>query len=106
MMHFLFNLLRIKGLYMFRALLAHPQVALHKQHLLYCVLHHQLKPSSSPIASTCCGAQVQGQPNMQLPTAPISAQHKELPQKQKIKNKGVNEILLKYDFPPAYVHCF
>jgi hypothetical protein len=24
-MHFLFNLLRIKGLYMFRALLAHPQ---------------------------------------------------------------------------------
>jgi hypothetical protein len=28
-MHFLFNLLRIKGLYMFRALLAHPQEALH-----------------------------------------------------------------------------
>jgi hypothetical protein len=26
-MHFLFNLLRIKGLYMFRALLAHPQEA-------------------------------------------------------------------------------
>jgi hypothetical protein len=36
-MHFLFNLLRIKGLYMFRALLAHPQEALHKWHLLYCV---------------------------------------------------------------------
>jgi hypothetical protein len=35
-MHFLFNLLRIKGLYMFWALLAHPQEALHKQHLLYC----------------------------------------------------------------------
>jgi hypothetical protein len=36
-MHFLFNLLRIKGLYMFRALLAHPQESLHKLHLVYCV---------------------------------------------------------------------
>jgi hypothetical protein len=36
-MHFSFNLLRIKGLYMFRALLAHPQEALHKRHLVYCV---------------------------------------------------------------------
>jgi hypothetical protein len=36
-MHFLSSLLRIKGLYMFRALLAHPQQALHKQHLIYCV---------------------------------------------------------------------
>jgi hypothetical protein len=36
-MHFLFSLLKIKGLYMFRALLAHPQEALHKQHLVYCV---------------------------------------------------------------------
>jgi hypothetical protein len=36
-MHFLFSLLRIKGLYMFRALLAHPQEALHKRHLVYCV---------------------------------------------------------------------
>jgi hypothetical protein len=36
-MHFLFNLLRIKGLYMFRALLAHPQEALHKPNLVYCV---------------------------------------------------------------------
>jgi hypothetical protein len=35
--HFLFNLLRIKGLYMFRALLAHPQEVLHKRHLVYCV---------------------------------------------------------------------
>jgi hypothetical protein len=33
----LFSLLRIKGLYMFRALLAHPQEVLHKQHLVYCV---------------------------------------------------------------------
>jgi hypothetical protein len=36
-MHFLFILLRINGLYMFRALLAHPQDALHKRHLVYCV---------------------------------------------------------------------
>jgi hypothetical protein len=37
MIHFLFNLLRIKGLNMFRALLAHLQEALHQRHLLYCV---------------------------------------------------------------------
>jgi hypothetical protein len=36
-MHFLFSLLRIKGLYMFRALLAYPQEVLHKRHLVYCV---------------------------------------------------------------------
>jgi hypothetical protein len=36
-MHFLLNLLRIKGLYMFRALLAHLQEAVHKRHLVYCV---------------------------------------------------------------------
>jgi hypothetical protein len=34
-MHFLFSLLRSKGLYMFRALVAHPQEALHKWHLVY-----------------------------------------------------------------------
>jgi hypothetical protein len=36
-MHFLLSLLRIKGLYMFRALLAHLQEALDKRHLVYCV---------------------------------------------------------------------
>jgi hypothetical protein len=36
-LHFLFSVLRIKGLYMFRALLAHPQDALHKRLLIYCV---------------------------------------------------------------------
>jgi hypothetical protein len=36
-MHFSFSLLRIKGLYMFRALLAYPQEALHKRHLVYCL---------------------------------------------------------------------
>jgi hypothetical protein len=36
-MHFLFSLLRIKGLYMFRALLVHPQEALHKRHSICCV---------------------------------------------------------------------
>jgi hypothetical protein len=33
----LFSLLRIKGLYMFRALRAHPQEALQKRHLVYCL---------------------------------------------------------------------
>jgi hypothetical protein len=37
MMCFLFSLLRIKSLYMFRALLAHPQEGLHKRHMVYCV---------------------------------------------------------------------
>jgi hypothetical protein len=36
-MHVLFNLLRIKDLYMFRALLAHPQEALNKRNLVYYV---------------------------------------------------------------------
>jgi hypothetical protein len=36
-MHFSFNLLRIKGLYMFRALLADPQEVIHKRHLVYCL---------------------------------------------------------------------
>jgi hypothetical protein len=37
LMHFLFSLLRIKGLYILQALLAHSQEALHKRHLKYCV---------------------------------------------------------------------
>jgi hypothetical protein len=36
-MHFSFSLLRIKSLYMFRALFAQSQEVLHKQHLVYCV---------------------------------------------------------------------
>jgi hypothetical protein len=36
-MHLLLNLLRIKGLYMFWALLAHPQEALHERNLVYCM---------------------------------------------------------------------
>jgi hypothetical protein len=36
-MYFSFSLLRIKGLYMFRALLANPKEALHKRHFVYCV---------------------------------------------------------------------
>jgi hypothetical protein len=35
-MNFSFNLLRIKNLYIFRALLAHSQEALHKRHVVYC----------------------------------------------------------------------
>jgi hypothetical protein len=36
-MQFLFSLLRIKGIYTFRALLVHPQEALNKRHLVYYV---------------------------------------------------------------------
>jgi hypothetical protein len=36
-LHFSFSLLRIKSLYMFRALLAHPNDSLHKRYLVYCV---------------------------------------------------------------------
>jgi hypothetical protein len=35
--NFSFNLFKIKSLYMFRALLAHLQEALHKRYLVYCV---------------------------------------------------------------------
>jgi hypothetical protein len=45
MMHFLFNLLRIKGLYMFRALLAHPQEVLHNvTWYIACVLCQLAEP--------------------------------------------------------------
>jgi hypothetical protein len=47
-MHFLFILLRIKGLYIFRALLAYPQEALHKRHLcIACVLCQLAVPLQS-----------------------------------------------------------
>jgi hypothetical protein len=36
-MYFLFRLLRIKSLYMFRALIAHPKEVLYKRQLVYCV---------------------------------------------------------------------
>jgi hypothetical protein len=36
-MHFSFSWLRTKSLYMFRALLTHPQEMLHKRYLVYCV---------------------------------------------------------------------
>jgi hypothetical protein len=34
--YFLFRLLRMKGLYLFRTLLAQPQETLHKRHFVYC----------------------------------------------------------------------
>jgi hypothetical protein len=57
-MHFLFNLLRIKGLYVFRALLAHPQETLQKRHLVCCVRVMSVgsKPGSSNIPSAVCVA--------------------------------------------------
>jgi hypothetical protein len=36
-MYFWFILLRIKGFYMFRAFTDHPQEAMHKRHLVYCL---------------------------------------------------------------------
>jgi hypothetical protein len=36
-LHLSFSLLRIKGLYMFQALLAHPQKTLHRRNLVYFV---------------------------------------------------------------------
>jgi hypothetical protein len=50
-MYFSFSLLRIKSLYMFRALLAHPQEALHKQHLVCCVriMSVKLQPCHSQL---------------------------------------------------------
>jgi hypothetical protein len=45
MMDFLLNLLRIKGLYMFRALLAHPQAAIQNGTLyIACLLCHLATP--------------------------------------------------------------
>jgi hypothetical protein len=43
-MYFLLSLLRIKGVCMFRALLAHFQEVLHKRHLVYCK-HARIIPS-------------------------------------------------------------
>jgi hypothetical protein len=54
--HFLFSVLRIKGLYMSRALLAHPQEALQKRHLVYCVR----------IMSVDCGAVAEQPRHIQL----------------------------------------
>jgi hypothetical protein len=48
MMHFLFNLLKIKGLYMFQALLAHPQEALHNgTWYIACVLCQLAAPGAA-----------------------------------------------------------
>jgi hypothetical protein len=44
-MHFSFNLLRIKGPNMFPALLAHPQEATHKGHLVYCMRANMAQPT-------------------------------------------------------------
>jgi hypothetical protein len=48
-MHFLFNILRINGIYMFRASLTHPQEVVHKRHLVYCVREFHSNPGSSQL---------------------------------------------------------
>jgi hypothetical protein len=64
-MHFLFNLLRIIGLYMFRALLVHPQEALHiATGYITCVLYQlaatrigvELVSETRNIPSATCGS--------------------------------------------------
>jgi hypothetical protein len=52
-MHFLLNFLRIKGLYTFRALLAHLQQALHKRHLVYCVRVMSVGCTRIKVAANC-----------------------------------------------------
>jgi hypothetical protein len=53
-MHFSFILLRIKSLYMFRALIAHPQEALHKRHLVYCVRIMSVGCSTTAVSLQSC----------------------------------------------------
>jgi hypothetical protein len=53
-MYFLFNLLRIKGLYMFRALLSHPQEALHVTFGVLRVLCQLAAPGCSQLALHTC----------------------------------------------------
>jgi hypothetical protein len=55
-MQFLFSLLGIKGLYLFRALLAYPQEALHKRDLVYCVRVMSVVVMSTDITSVLCEA--------------------------------------------------
>jgi hypothetical protein len=55
-MHFLFDLLRIKSLYIFRALLANPKEALHKRHLVYCV--RVMSVSCTMIGVECSNARI------------------------------------------------
>jgi hypothetical protein len=61
-MHFLFSLLRIKGLYAFRELLAHLQEALHKGNLVYCMhWRSQLTYHARTIPSAVCVAPPEGE---------------------------------------------
>jgi hypothetical protein len=69
-MHFSLNLLRITSIYVFRALLTHPQEALNKLHLVYCVRiisvgcatialqtwHNQLTLYTHSMSSSVCEA--------------------------------------------------
>jgi hypothetical protein len=53
-MHFLFNSLRIKGLYEFRPLLAHPQEVLHNgTWYIVCVLCQLAAPGLDPLQAWC-----------------------------------------------------
>jgi hypothetical protein len=55
-MHVLLNLLTIKCLYMFRALMGHPQEVLHIRHLVYCVSVCQLAARTQYTKCRWCSA--------------------------------------------------
>jgi hypothetical protein len=57
-MNFSFSLLRIKGPYMFRALLAHPQEVLHKRHLVYCLRIMSVGCGTNAVSLQSCHIQL------------------------------------------------
>jgi hypothetical protein len=65
-MHFVFSLLRIKGLYIFRALLAHGQEVLHKRHLVYCVRVMSVGCTRIEVLPCCSSVLMHGQRNINV----------------------------------------
>jgi hypothetical protein len=65
-MHFLFSLLRIKGLYIFRALLANSQEELHKRHLVYCVRVMSVGCTRIEVLHCCTSVVMHGQQNINM----------------------------------------
>jgi hypothetical protein len=57
-MHFSFILLRIKDLYIFRALLGHPQEVLNKRHLVYCVCIMSIDCGTVAVSLQPCHSQL------------------------------------------------
>jgi hypothetical protein len=75
-MRFLFSLFRVMGLYMFRALLAHPQETLHKLHLVYCV--RVMSPEDKQVMLETCKGKGKAVP-LQALTGPEGSSSLRLP---------------------------